>query len=161
MKTLRLCAVAMLIAAGMISTAHAGNVAELSGGVGCPLFTGGLQQLAPRLTAKGFKVSVGCSFDVSGIKRGDNVYLIGHSMGAVHAARAAEELKARGIRAKVIALDPLYTRATCPAGVDCICFYQGGFPMPGARNFKIPTNVGHIGFPGDPAVQSRILATVR
>lgn len=161
MKALRLGVVTLSFVLTMVAQVLAANIVQESGGIGCPMFTGGLQQLAPKLEAKGFAASVGCGFNTSAIKRGDKVFLIGHSMGAVLAANAAAELKARGIRATVIALDPLYTGASCPSGVSCICFYQGGFPMPGARNFKINTNSGHIGFPGDPLVQSRVLAVVR
>lgn len=160
MKALRICAVAMVIAAGMISSAYAGNFAVLSGGAGCPLFTGGLQQIAAQLKARGFTVSVGCNFNKAEIlqHRRDHGVLIGHSFGAKHAGEVAGELLAAGMRVDVIAIEPLYTAAVCPRGVKCICYYGQGFPMPGAQNVHIPSAYGHIGYAADPRIQARVIA---
>lgn len=161
MKPLRLFAATLSLALMMIVSAHAGTVVEMSGGIGCPMFTGGLEQIAAKLGARHVPASVGCSFAEPGkATRGDLIVLIGHSMGAVHAAAKAVELKRQGYRVRVIALDPLYTGARCPPGIACICYWQGGFPMPGAQNIRIQTNYGHIGFPADPRVQARVIAAV-
>lgn len=140
--------------------ARAETIVAMSGGVGCPLFTGGLEQIAAQLHARGIHADVGCSFGSINPKPGDRVVLIGHSMGAVHAAEEAAQLHARGISVMVIALDPLLTGASCPQGIVCICFWQGGYPMPGAQNIRVPSNYGHIRFPADPRVQARVIAAV-
>lgn len=151
---------AAVIAIALSSPVRAADVAFLSGGAGCPLFTSGLHQIAAQLQAHGVQASVGCNFNISGIltHRGDHVVLIGHSYGAYHAGIAAAQLLRAGMRVKVIGIDPLYTNAGCSAGSDCICFYGQGFPMRGARNLFVASSYGHIGYPADPRVQTRVIA---
>jgi pimeloyl-ACP methyl ester carboxylesterase len=169
MTALRKCAVAMLFAATLVSHAFAATRVYESGGAGCPLFLGGLQAIGAHLEARGAVVSVGCSFDVAEIAshRGDRIVLIGHSYGALHAAAAARALKAYGIRAAVIAIDPLWTPnvgASCAGVADCACFWGQGEPMPRARNVRIPPArydiIGHIEYAAQPNVQARVLAAV-
>ena len=88
----------------------------------------------------------------------DRIVLVGHSMGAKAAADAAREL--RGMRVKVIGVDPLFSGATCVGVRDCICFWGQGNSMPGARNVYIASTYGHISYALDPYVQSRIIAAI-
>ncbi len=162
MTTLRTAAAALLLAA-MLSPAFAAPRVYLAGGLGCPLFTGGLYQIAAKLAARGLRASVGCNFaDALASARSGDV-LIGHSYGALHAADAARTLRRRGIRVRVIALDPLWTPnagATCAGVVRCICFYGQGLPMPAAKNAFVASSYGHIAYASDPRVQARVIAAV-
>lgn len=159
---LSLFAIVILTSVLTISHAAAGTRVYLSGGIGCPLFTGGLAQISAQLEARGIPARVGCNFPIGDIlaHRRDRVVLIGHSMGDVLAVAAARELAAKGMRVKVIALDPLYTGASCVGVTECICYYGQGWPMPGARNVFVRSSYGHVGFPADPRVQARVIAAV-
>jgi hypothetical protein len=161
MKALRFGAATLSLAVALLWSiaAHAANVAYLSGGAGCPLFTSGLYRIAAALTARGFETHVGCSFPIAQIlaRRRDNVFLIGHSYGAAHAGEACDQLAARGMRVKVIGIDALFTgaRTHCAGAVH---IYGQGYPMPGARNELVRSSYGHIAFTQDPNVQRRVLA---
>lgn len=151
----------MLFAAMLISHAHAGPRVYLSGGAGCPLFTGGLSQIAAQLEARGDVASVGCNFSDALAHACSGDVLIGHSYGALHACEAGAALLARGIHVKVIGIEPLYTGARCDPRLHAINYYGHGWPMPGAQNVFIASSYGHIGFPADPRVQARVIAAVR
>ena len=90
----------------------------------------------------------------------DRIVLVGHSMGAKAAADTARTLKASGIHARVIGVDPLFSGANCTGISDCICFWGQGHSMPGARNVYIASTYGHIGYALDPHVQKRIIAAI-
>ena len=163
MTALRLAAAAIAFAAGAIisTAAQAANVAYLSGGALCPLFTGGLYEIAATLRARGFETHVGCNFPLAEIfaHRRDRIVLIGHSFGALHAEEAALDLQIRGMNYTVIGIDPLFTGAVCWALRRCICIYGQGNKMPGAtRTIFIRSGYGHIRFTSDPRVQAAVIA---
>jgi pimeloyl-ACP methyl ester carboxylesterase len=87
----------------------------------------------------------------------DKIVIAGHSMGALEAFTASEELKARGLRVTTIGLDPLCTWPRATKGLvqyniwGSWCWGQVHL-VPGAHNINVPSTYGHIGYPADPKV---------
>jgi hypothetical protein len=145
--------------------AHAATRIYLMRGI---IFGGpALQALGARLRAPGRIVIVGAwtdrdRFEADALSHPrDRIVLIGHSAGARAAADIADDLAARGIRARVIGIDPLLTNAAVNPGIDAVNFCDGcGFKMAGARNINVPSTQGHVGFVADPRVQRAVIAQV-
>ena len=159
MKTLRICAALIALACSAISAHAATRVYEL-GGLGCP-FLNPTASLA--LKIRGAVVQTGCYFNAGAFEadalshRGDRVIVVAHSMGDVTGAAMTCDLVRRGMNVEMIALDALLTGASTRCG-HTVHFWQGGYPMPGARNIYVASAYGHVGFPSDPNVQARVLA---
>ena len=166
MTALRTSAAAMLIAAGVISSAHAGTRIYLMRGLGGLLLSDAMDQIGTKLHGRNRTIGVGDWSDAAQFERDalghphDRIVLIGHSMGAKAAGEIGSDLHRRGYSVKVIGIDPLFTNAACGAGVDCICFWGQGFEMRGAHNVFVASTYGHIGYAADPRVQARVIAAV-
>ena len=161
---MRAVAAAVLMAIATLSPAHAATRVYLMRGLGGLLISDSMDQIAARLHRS--VVTVGDWSDAprftidAQAHPHDRIVLVGHSMGAKAAGDVARELKVRGMHAKVIGVDPLFSGASCAGLSDCICFWGQGFTMPGAQNVYIASTYGHIGYAADPRVQSRIIAAI-
>jgi hypothetical protein len=131
----------------------------LLGGFGWPV-TSHMDTWTSALAAKGFVVESGPS---EYVPDGRVYAIIGHSLGAVSAARIAHESGAK----KVFFLDPPWA-LTCPAGVQCYNLYApatpllpflGGFgaQIHGGSNMRCDDCGGHIGISSSQRVLQRIL----
>jgi pimeloyl-ACP methyl ester carboxylesterase len=90
--------------------------------------------------------------------RGDRIVVAGHSMGDQEAFTAGAELKARGLRATIVGLDPLCTSPRATPGLSQINIWGNGCmgraaSVAAAKNIYLP-GPSHIGYPADPRVQA-------
>ena len=164
MTALRTCAAALLCAAVMFSPAHAGTrVYLMRGMLG---LSPGLDAVAAMLRAGGAVVMVGdagerTAFEADAARhpRADIVFG-GHSLGAYEATVAAAALAAKGVRVRVVGIDPLFTGAAIDPRIAAVNVYGQGWPMPGAHNHFVASANGHVGYVADPRVQARVVAAI-
>jgi hypothetical protein len=160
MKKLRaLCAAAAV--ALSVSHAHAATRVYLMRGL--MELSPGLETIGEMLRARGAVVTLG-----SWMQRGafvqdalahphDRIIFGGHSMGAQEAFAAGAQLAARGIKARVIGLDPLCTSPRMSPGISGVNIWGNGCmgrpaTVAGAQNVLIP-GYSHINYCTDPRVQ--------
>lgn len=128
-------------------------------------FTGAMSQIGEKLRARGLIVEVGswtqeASFVADACAHHqDRIIFIGHSLGAVAAARAVAAAKACGVRrVSMVGIDPPNMDAAVPVGTHAVNFVGTlNASIAGARNVTV-SGLGHIAIVNDPAMQRRIVA---
>jgi hypothetical protein len=97
--------------------------------------------------------------------RGDRIIIGGHSMGDENAFAAGAALQARGVKVKVVGLDPLCTSPRMVRGLDAVNIWGNGCmgraaTVAGAHNVYLP-GPSHIGYPADRRVQAAFIHYAR
>jgi hypothetical protein len=172
LKTLRFGAVALALCISLldIHSACAATRAYLMRGLGGAFLSTGEDQIGARLRRLGVIVMVGDWTDREAFvqdamrHRSDRIIFSGHSMGDLEAFVAGAELRARGLKVRVVGLDPLCTGPRMTRGLDATNIWgnycgltQGS--VAGARNVYLP-GPSHIGYPSDPRIQARAIAAM-
>lgn len=172
MKSLRRSGAAFAIAASVILTSpfecNAATRAYGMRGLGGLLLSNSMDQVGARLQGRavvqvgGWESWQAFAQDASQHPR-DRIVFYGHSMGAWGAVQAANWLKARGITAHVVGLDPLCTFPRVAKGVPAINYYSNscGSPgvMVGARNVYVGSYF-HITIGSHVEIQNRMIASI-
>jgi Alpha/beta hydrolase family len=130
------------------------------------IFTPGISKVAEKLREHGAIVEVGSWIQSSGFAaeacahRHDRLIIVGHSLGAVEAARVTTEARSCGARdVTMVAIDPPPTAVSVPGGARAVNFVgvlHG--TIAGARNVPIK-GYGHIAIVDNSAMQQRIVTT--
>lgn len=170
MKSLRRYGAAIAIAASVASAAPADAATRAYGmrGLGGLLLSNSMDEVGARLSGHAI-VQVGGweswqAFAEDAAKHPhDRIVFYGHSMGAWGAAQAANWLKARGITAHVVGLDPLCTFPHVAKGVPAINYYSNSCGPPGvmvgARNIYVGSYF-HVTIGSHVEIQNRMIASI-
>jgi pimeloyl-ACP methyl ester carboxylesterase len=161
--------IALSLTAALGSSAASADPAEVTirayvmNGLLGELVTNAMNEIGAELRARGDIVTVGSWVQVGEFvadaceHRGDHIVIVGHSMGALMAARMVNDLRACGAHSvRAVMIDPP-TDSSIPAGSNAVNFVgQLGGKIAGAKNIPIP-GVGHVEIVNDRGMQRRIV----
>ncbi len=146
-----------------MSPAHAGTRAYLMNGLMGEALTGAaMTELATKFRGRGAEVVIGSWAQVATFTadacehRGDHIVIVGHSLGALGAAKMATGVRACGARSvHVVMVDPPVNSSV--GGGNAVNFVGSfGGKISGAKNIPVSGH-GHIDIMYDERMQSRIL----